>query len=59
MLEALHELVEYDFLRRAILGILLMMPLFSLLGTLVVVWVCIGLYLLRQWQKRKKIEKND
>ncbi len=36
MLEALKELVEYDFLRRAILGIVLMMPLFSLLGTLVV-----------------------
>ena len=30
-----------------------------LLGTLVLVWVCIGLYLLRQWQKGKKIEKND
>lgn len=36
MLEALSELLSYDFLRRALLGIVLMMPLFSLLGTLVV-----------------------
>ncbi len=30
------ELFAYDFLRRAVIGIVLMMPLFSLLGTLVV-----------------------
>lgn len=36
MLEAIGELFSYDFLRRALLGIVLMMPLFSLLGTLVV-----------------------
>ncbi len=32
----LAELWSYDFLRRALIGIVLMMPLFSLLGTLVV-----------------------
>ena len=31
----------------------------ALLGTLALVWVCIGLYLLREWRKGKKIEKND
>ena len=31
----------------------------ALLGTLAVVWVCIGLYLLREWKKGKKIKKND
>ncbi len=36
MLEALSAFFEYDFLRRALVGVLLMMPLFSLLGTLVV-----------------------
>lgn len=36
MFEAIGELFSYDFLRRALLGIVLMMPLFSLLGTLVV-----------------------
>ena len=30
-----------------------------LLGALALVWVCIGLYLLREWRKGKKIEKND
>ena len=36
MMELLAELFTYDFMRRALWGILLMMPLFSLLGTLVV-----------------------
>lgn len=36
MLESLSLLFSYDFLRRALIGIVLMMPLFSLLGTLVV-----------------------
>ena len=36
MFEAIGELFSYDFLRRALLGVVLMMPLFSLLGTLVV-----------------------
>ena len=36
MLEMLSALFTYDFLRRALIGIVLMMPLFSLLGTLVV-----------------------
>ncbi|MBR5536267.1 MAG: extracellular solute-binding protein [Clostridia bacterium] len=31
----------------------------ALLTVLALTWVCIGLYLLRQVQKRKKIEKND
>ncbi len=35
-MELLAELWSYDFLRRALIGIVLMMPLFSLLGTLVV-----------------------
>ena len=36
MLEAIGAMFSYDFLRRAMLGILLMMPLFSLLGSMVV-----------------------
>ncbi|MBQ9860910.1 MAG: metal ABC transporter permease [Clostridia bacterium] len=36
MIQAIGELFTYDFMRRAVLGVLLMMPLFSLLGTLVV-----------------------
>ena len=35
-MELIAELWSYDFLRRALIGIVLMMPLFSLLGTLVV-----------------------
>lgn len=35
-MEQIAELWSYDFLRRALIGIVLMMPLFSLLGTLVV-----------------------
>ncbi len=35
-MEWIAELWTYDFLRRALIGIVLMMPLFSLLGTLVV-----------------------
>ena len=31
----------------------------ALLAALALTWVCIGLYLLRQLQKRKKIKKND
>ena len=31
----------------------------ALLGTLALTWVCIGLYVLRQAKKQKKIEKND
>ena len=30
-----------------------------LLISLAVIWVCIGLYVLRQYQKRKKSQKND
>lgn len=36
MLDALLTLFDYDFMRRALLAVLLVMPLFSLLGTLVV-----------------------
>lgn len=36
MIEALQNMLTYDFMRRALWGVLLMMPLFSLLGTLVV-----------------------
>lgn len=36
MIQAIGEMFTYDFMRRAVFGILLMMPLFSLLGTLVV-----------------------
>ena len=36
MLDALLTLFDYDFMRRALLAVLLIMPLFSLLGTLVV-----------------------
>ena len=36
MMEALRMMFTYDFMVYALLGILLMMPLFSLLGTLVV-----------------------
>lgn len=36
MMEALAEMFTYDFMQRALLGVLLIMPLFSLLGTLVV-----------------------
>lgn len=36
MLDALITLFDYDFMRRALLAVLLIMPLFSLLGTLVV-----------------------
>ncbi len=36
MIQALTEMLTYDFMRRALWGILLIMPLFSLLGTLVV-----------------------
>lgn len=36
MIEAIGEMFTYDFMRRALFGVLLMMPLFSLLGTLVV-----------------------
>lgn len=36
MIGMLSELFTYDFMRRALWGILLIMPLFSLLGTLVV-----------------------
>lgn len=36
MVDALQEMLTFDFMRRALWGILLMMPLFSLLGTLVV-----------------------
>lgn len=36
MCNAIGELFHYDFLQRALIGIVLMMPLFSLLGTLVV-----------------------
>lgn len=36
MLEMIGELFAYDFLRRALIAVVLMMPLFSLLGTLVV-----------------------
>ena len=34
MLDALLTLFDYDFMRRALLAVLLVMPLFSLLGTL-------------------------
>ena len=30
-----------------------------LLISLAAIWVCIGLYVLRQYQKRKKSQKND
>ena len=36
MLEAIGAMFSYDFLRRAMIGIVLMMPLFSLLGSMVV-----------------------
>ncbi len=36
MIQALGEMLTYDFMRRALWGVLLMMPLFSLLGTVVV-----------------------
>lgn len=36
MFEALLSLFDYDFMRRALLAVLLIMPLFALLGTLVV-----------------------
>lgn len=36
MLEAIGAMFSYDFLRRAMLSIVLMMPLFSLLGSMVV-----------------------
>ncbi len=36
MMQALFDMFTYDFMRRALFGILLIMPLFSLLGTLVV-----------------------
>ncbi len=36
MIQALFDMFTYDFMQRALLGILLLMPLFSLLGTLVV-----------------------
>ena len=36
MMQAIGDLFTYDFMRRALFGVLLMMPLFSLLGTLVV-----------------------
>lgn len=36
MIAAIAEIITYDFMRRALFGVLLMMPLFSLLGTLVV-----------------------
>lgn len=36
MIQAIGEMFTYDFMRRALFGVLLMMPLFSLLGTLVV-----------------------
>ncbi len=36
MLDALLTLFDYDFMRRALIAVLLIMPLFSLLGTLVV-----------------------
>ncbi len=35
-MQLIAELWSYDFLRRALIGVVLMMPLFSLLGTLVV-----------------------
>lgn len=36
MIEALRTMLAYDFMQRALWAVLLMMPLFSLLGTLVV-----------------------
>ncbi len=36
MMQALIEMFSYEFMRRALFGMLLIMPLFSLLGTLVV-----------------------
>ena len=36
MLQALGEMFTYDFMQRALWGVLLIMPLFSLLGTLIV-----------------------
>ncbi len=36
MIQALADMLNYDFMRRALWAIFLMMPLFSLLGTLVV-----------------------
>ncbi len=36
MVDTLREMLTFDFMRRALWGVLLMMPLFSLLGTLVV-----------------------
>ncbi len=36
MIEALGQMLTYDFMQRALIAVLLMMPLFSLLGTLVV-----------------------
>ena len=36
MMQALGEMLTYDFMRRALWGVLLIMPLFSLMGTLVV-----------------------